>query len=203
MHWIAKRGAVERYTKSILGKDSDVIQALVNSLPEKFDFRAILESACTMYRDLVDSNLWDPINQKDKGKAPAAFITKAEFNTVVQKQVSLAIKTGNGNQRKYYERGSPDHLKLDCPKLKDKNNTNNNSQDDKKKSWRRSNPQNLTEMMRNGKKWFWCATCGWWNTTHTTEQHKSGIGKNNTPTTTVATLACVEIDPNFTFEWVG
>ena len=86
LHWIAKWGAVEQYTKSILGKDSDVIQALANSLPEKFDFRTILESACTMYRDLVDSNLWDPINQKDKGKAPAAFITKAEFNTAVQKQ---------------------------------------------------------------------------------------------------------------------
>ena len=81
LHWIAERSKIEKLTKSILGKDKQAIA----SMPDKEDFRSILDSAGTMFRDLVDSELWTPASQKDKGEAPAAFITQAELNTAVQK----------------------------------------------------------------------------------------------------------------------
>ena len=95
--------------------------------------QTLVEEANAEYTMLVASNHWGPQGKQDPSGAPEALFTKAELNTLVQKQVSAALKGKNpGNsdktstnpastsssnsssKRACFNCSSPDHLKKDC-----------------------------------------------------------------------------------------
>ena len=94
----------------------------------------LVEEANAEYTMLVASNCWGPQGKQGPSGAPEALFTKAEVNTLVQKQVSAALKGKNpgssdktstnpastsssnsSSKRACFSCGSPDHLKKDCP----------------------------------------------------------------------------------------
>ena len=53
-------------------------------------------------------------------------------------------------------------------------------------------------MTKYDKTYFWCTSCSYWNVTHLTENHKSGLGKRDvtalpTPTPPVAAVAALSV----------
>ena len=61
----------------------------------------LVKEANAEYTMLSASEHWDPHGKTDNGAAPEVLYTKAELNTVVQKQVSAALKQmSNGNNKK-------------------------------------------------------------------------------------------------------
>ena len=101
----------------------------MSSEPNYFSIEDHVEDTHEEYNILLSANHWGPSGKIDHGNVPKGLFTKADINTLVQKQVSAALhnnnktanpslkcKTSNSNFHFNYckEKG---HLKNDCPKL--------------------------------------------------------------------------------------
>ena len=132
------------------------------------------------------SNCWGPQGKQDPSGAPEAPFTKAELNTLVQKQVSAALKGKNpGSSDKTstnpastsssnssskctcFNCGSPDHLKKDCLNEANKNRV-------PKAAWKAKPPSSNEPQSKDedGKTWHWCQHCDFWRLSHSISGHK-------------------------------
>ena len=148
--------------------------------------QTLVEEANAEYTMLVASNCWGPQGKQDPSGAPEALFTKAELNTLVQKQVSAALKGKNpgssdktstnpvstsssnsSSKRTRFNCGSPDHLKKDCPNEAKKNQV-------PKAAWKAKPPSSNKPQSKDvdGKTWHWCQYCGFWRLSHGTSGHK-------------------------------
>ena len=59
--------------------------------PNYVSVEDIIEDACDEYNILLSANHWGPSHKPDHGNAPEGLFTKADINTLVQKQISAAL----------------------------------------------------------------------------------------------------------------
>ena len=137
--FMARIGAVSEWVTRIHGMSKADINACSGD-DNYISVQTLVEEANAEYTMLVASNRWGPQGKQDPSGAPEAPFTKAELNTLVQKQVSAALKGNNpGSSDKTstnpastsssnssskctcFNCGSPDHLKKDCLNEANKN----------------------------------------------------------------------------------
>ena len=68
--------------------------------PAYVSIAMLIEEANAEYTMLVASNCWGPQCKPDPGNAPEALFTKADINTLIQKQISTALHQNSNNKEK-------------------------------------------------------------------------------------------------------
>ena len=68
--------------------------------PAYVSIAMLIEEATAEYTMLVASNCWGPKGKPDPGNAPEALFTKADINTLIQKQISTALHQNSNNKEK-------------------------------------------------------------------------------------------------------
>lgn len=163
---------------------------------DKLDVLNVLEQIKQEYRRLYDDGEWPAaMTRKDKSGLPATYgqvnaatlesnLKKLEAN--VLQRVQQGLKSNNPNLKKKgscYICGSTDHWADKCPNKKkndgrkDKNKSNyRNGKNSKSRSGKFPPPKDGESEVRTddkGAKYYWCAKCRSWKTTHSTATHKS------------------------------
>ena len=183
--FMARSGAVSEWVTRIHGMSKADIDSRSGD-DNYISVQTLVEEANAEYTMLVASNRWGPQGKQDPSGAPEALFTKAELNTLVQKQVSAALKGKNpgssdktstnpastsssnsSSKRTCFNCGSPDHLKKDCPNEAKKNRV-------PKAAWKAKPPSSNEPQSKDvdGKTWHWCQHCGYWCLSHGTSGHK-------------------------------
>ena len=178
--FMARSTAVNQWVTRVHGLSKAAIDAR-STEPDYVSVQDLVEEANAEYTLLSTAERWGPTGKKgDTGNAPEALtFTRAEINSLVQKQVSAALKSeksgsSNSGTRKCHLCGSTDHLKKDCP-LNPDNKTNGKQRKSKapKAPWKSKPPgagESETKTVE-GKTWHWCAKCGFWRLSHGTSTH--------------------------------
>ena len=92
--FMARSGAVSEWVTRIHGMSKVSIDA--RSGDDKYiSVQIVVEEANAEYTMLVVSNHWGPQGKQDPSGTPEALFTKEEQNTLVQNQVSVALKGKN------------------------------------------------------------------------------------------------------------
>jgi hypothetical protein len=155
-----------------------------------------------LYQVRYEKGNWPPAKSVQDAKRPpssyganigevGAPLTTAQVLLLIQQNA-----TGGGGNKKgnCHGCGSPDHWLRDCPEKRNQRggnrngngNGNGNSRFQRngnsgggngQKSWRSTPPKSgePTTKKVNDKPFNWCAKCGRWTTTHTTQQHTGKV----------------------------
>lgn len=186
------RRMVIEETRQYWGRNQDIIK-LIQLDKGYFTYQSLLEKAIDSYQTLMDTNQWGmAIEKKDK--------LTPEVNALIQKVKSHVIKDfskkGNndsGNENKWknkgsfkrnnypkkngnnnngcYECGNPNHIRANCPKIKNNGNV--------QEKWKITPPKSGEPHSKEvgGKTWNCCSKCrgnkGRWSSTHGTNEHRN------------------------------
>ena len=151
----------------------------------KMTYRDICLVAVRTYKSLKSHNFWEPSKlPKDRMNPYANYVTKDEIMNL--------IATGGSKPNTplkslgCFNCGDPDHIASECPKPKNpkfQQEFRTKMRHKNMAEWRLKAPQSGEPQTKvvNGRKYYWCAKCRNWSTTHSTEKHKGGKGgfKNN------------------------
>ena len=206
--FMTKTTKVNPWVHQVHGKTHDTILSM-SSEPDYVSVEGIIEAACEEYTILLSANHWGCSGKPDPGNAPEGLFTKADINTLIQKQISAALnnkpdhskpKSTNLNVCCNYckEHG---HVKSDCPKLAVKkacdatkpSSTNSHSGSQSHSActpavpWKAIAPapgKPETKTVEN-KTWHWCAKCGFWHLSHGTSTHSEDFNFTKTACATL------------------
>jgi Zinc knuckle len=174
VHFMGKRGEIEKFLRTSAGK----VPSVVARLPNQQTFRILLDDAAQTYQSLVDTDQWPPIHTAgDTTGAPSAFVSKViDSATLIQlnpnyhslKMPTTPSYTPNPGVTCFHC-GQPGHVKTNCPGLISNTPVRNPP------GWKLLAPtQNApTTKIMNGKTYHWCAHCKSWRLSHGTEAHKN------------------------------
>ena len=184
VQWMSKRTAVEAFLVESNGKD----RAAIDAMPNKIHFTDLLESAKKMHNNL-ESKWGKAAESKSKEQALVGQLkgltAKVDQMTQQLKQKSTSPpppkKTepgegggGSGKKKCCWNCGSEDHVKKDCPKLKEKKENNS-------EKWAAPKDGEPHKRTIEGKERHWCQKCnggkGRWTLNHNTSQHKADFQK--------------------------
>ena len=157
-------------------------------------WRDVIAKAKVEYDGLVAIKQWPPLTNK-KESALAALETKVE--SLSRKLDTKGGSYGSNKTKGCYECGSLEHMKADCPRLKNKNGGGRNSKgngrtDAGHRSRRHTNTQDPLRTPPKedeshtktieGSEHKWCGVCKRWNTgskAHLTSEHRRRNTQNN------------------------
>ena len=143
-------------------------------------YNDICISAIKSYQELRTDNKWEPaMLPKDKqtpSKDFGANLTKAEVLNLIHSSESKHSQKGNAKsaKRECFNCGSTSHFSKDCPNPKRSSHEFNKAKrHSKMDQWKLVAPGTSEPQTKevNGKKYYWCAKCENWSTTHGTSGH--------------------------------
>ena len=170
---------------------------------EKLTYKYICRDVRSRYKKKVESKEWPPgMTPTDNRRLPRQY-------TAAALAMNMSSKPREVNKKIIcYHCGKPGHIKSNCPLLKNSNKfessdgrTKTKTEKQQRTSWRYTAPKagEAETITRDKKTFYWCAKCGRWTTTHSTETH-TGKSKNNAKNKTKsktkleANLATEELD---------
>lgn len=179
--FIARRNAVEDYVSRNYGRTNAEI---IGAGQELITYRTLTEEGEGKYQSLLDSGEWTAAQSgSDKSGAPEVFCMETLSDQGKSIMMECHAATNGDGEIICFLCKEKGHIARFCPKSGNQPppNNNNNKGGKKKIRWQQIPPKQgeMKQKMVKGKKYLWCAHCGRWTMSHSTDQHEGPKKDNN------------------------